>query len=319
MVTDYRRESVALFSRGSLEVSSTSSDLEAVDGLDHVVTVIRDVVAAMNEGDLRRVPRRLLFLGTPGTGRMMATELLAGHGNMAFAQLKNAWEIGEEYMTLGSQQRSYECNLKFAINFIRTLAPVVVFMEDIDQIGTLRADAQPDYPDSTLPIELLNAISDPSLHGKMIWIGVSNRPDAMHPIFRRFDYKLVFLPPTAGERAALLSRLFKDFGIDVQHINFGRIAADQYMNGLSSRALSIIVQRSYNIAKQNVREAVTEADLMEALTDYVPEYSPGMNEFLGLLALQEANSRSMMPTVLPLSSKNILKATGSTKRRSTNA
>ncbi len=44
---------------------------------------------------------------------------------------------------------------------------------------------------------------------------------------------------------------------------------------------------------------MTEADLIEAATDFVPDYSPEMNLFIGLLALREANSLSMIPADLP--------------------
>ena len=87
--------------------------------------------------------------------------------------------------------------------------------------------------------------------------------------------------------------------IAVQHVDFGKIGGDGFTDGLCSSHLNVIVQRSYNIAKRNNRQAVTEADLIEAAIDYVPEYSPEMNEFTALLALREANSRSMIPAELP--------------------
>ncbi len=302
LVETYRRESVDILSRGILTVGGTSSHLDSAIGLDHVINVIRDVVDAMNEGDLRRVPHGMLFLGLPGTGKVMAAKLLAGHGNMPFVQLKNAREgIGIEYAAPGVEERIYERNLTFAINFIRALTPAVVFIEEADQ-GTLRADTTPERADSMLPVELLNTIRDPSLHGQVIWIGASSRPDLLDPIFRRsglFDYKLIFLPPSEAERAQLLEVICKGYGIDGQRIDFGQIAADAYTNGLSARELGVIVQRSYNIAKRNNRPTMTEADLIEAATDFVPDYSPEMNLFIGLLALREANSLSMIPTNLP--------------------
>ena len=57
--------------------------------------------------------------------------------------------------------------------------------------------------------------------------------------------------------------------------------------------------RSYNLAKRHEREIVSQEDLNRTIDDYVPEHSPEMNEFMGLLALREANSRSMIPPILP--------------------
>ena len=301
LTESYRRSRVEIFSHGIVEVLNTSTDLDGVRGMDHVIAVIRDVAAAMSEGDLRRVPRGLLFLGTPGTGRAMAAELLAGYGNMACVRLRNIREIGAEYAYPTGEEHAYDRNLKLAINFIQAVAPVVVLI-DIDKAWALRAGFQPSQQGSTMPIELLNAIDDPSLHGKVIWVGTSNRPDLMDAIFRRdglFDHKLVFLPPAPADRADILERFFNDAQITVQHIDFGKIGGDGFTDGLCSSHLYVIVQRSYNIAKRNNRQAVTEADLIEATIDFVPEYSPEMNEFTALLALREANSRSMIPAALP--------------------
>ena len=301
LTESYRRNRVEIFSHGIVEVRNTSTDLDGVHGLDHVIAVIRDVAAAMSEGDLQRVPRGLLFLGTPGTGRAMAAELLAGYGNMALVRLRNIREIGAEYTYPSGQEHAYNRNLKLAINFVQAIAPVVVLI-DLDEAWAIRAGLQPSSQDSTLPIELLNAIDDPSLHGKVIWIGTSNRPDLMDTIFRRdglFDHRLVFLPPTPAVRADILEKFFKDAQITVQHIDFGKIGTDGFTDGLCSSHLYVIVQRSYNIAKRNNRHTVTEADLIEAAIDFVPEFSPEMNEFTALLALREANSRSMIPATLP--------------------
>ena len=301
LTESYRRSRVEIFSHGIVEVLNTSTDLDGVRGMDHVIAVIRDVAAAMSEGDLRRVPRGLLFLGTPGTGRAMAAGLLAGYGNMACVRLRNIREIGAEFAYPSGEEQAYDRNLKLAINFIQAVAPVVVLI-DMDKAWALRAGLQPSSQGSTMPIELLNAIDDPSLHGKVIWVGTSNRPDLMDAIFRRdglFDHKLVFLPPAPAERADILERFFNDAQIAVQHIDFGKIGADGFTDGLCSSHLYVIVQRSYNIAKRNNRQVVTEADLIEATIDFVPEYSPEMNEFTALLALREANSRSMIPAALP--------------------
>ncbi len=301
LTESYRRNRVEIFSHGIVEVRNTSTDLDGVHGLDHVIAVIRDVAAAMSEGDLQRVPRGLLFLGTPGTGRAMAAELLAGYGNMALVRLRNIREIGAEYTYPSGQEHAYNRSLKLAINFVQAIAPVVVLI-DLDEAWAIRAGLQPSSQDSTLPIELLNAIDDPSLHGKVIWIGTSNRPDLMDTIFRRdglFDHRLVFLPPTPAVRADIIEKFFRDAQIAVQHIDFGKIGTDGFTDGLCSSHLYVIVQRSYNIAKRNNRHTVTEADLIEAAIDFVPEFSPEMNEFTALLALREANSRSMIPAALP--------------------
>lgn len=303
LVQVYQRESVNIHSRGILEVVSTPYDLDVVGGMAHVVSFLQNVIAAIREGDLKRVPRGMLFLGPPGTGKTMIAQLLARYSEMAFVRLKSSREgMGLDYGAPGVEERVYERNLTFALNFIRALTPVIVFMDEIDRAGVSRGGMDAERHDSALPFDLLNAMSDSSLHGKVLWIGASNRPDLMDVAFRKrgvFDDKLIFLPPTEAERADVLAKLFKKHRIAFEGIDFRKIATDQYTKALSSGDLEIIVQRSYGIARRNNHKVVTESDLIQATSDFVPDYSPEMNEFMGLLALREVNSRSMIPVTLP--------------------
>jgi len=295
----YRRESVKVFSRGILEVGEPVTNIEP-KGLDHAVRMIQDIADGMKAGDLKRVPRGMLFLGPYGTGKILTARLLAGRANMGFVQLRNAGQL-EEISAAGAQaNESYERNLNAAINFIRNIVPIVVFMEGIEQ-ATPYTSLHPEYGVSALPPSLVNAISDASLHGQVIWVGASRRPDLLHPLFRQFgifDSKLILLPPTPTDRGELL-KLFCD-AHPHDRLNFGAIAADAQTDGLTARDLSLVVQRASNIARRNQREALTEADLQAAIDDFIPDYSPEMQLFMGLLALREANSRAMLPdTLLP--------------------
>ena len=88
------------------------------------------------------------------------------------------------------------------------LPPTVVFMDEIEQVP-LHTPMNPEEHQHPFPRALINAISDASLHGSVIWVGASQRPDLMPPIFRRyglFDTKLIMLPPTGGRQ----SRNFKN-------------------------------------------------------------------------------------------------------------
>ena len=125
LTESYRRNRVEIFSHGIVEVLDTTADLEGIRGMGHVIAVIQDVAAAMREGDLRRVPRGLLFLGTPGTGRAMAAGMLAGYANMACVRLRNIREIGAEFAYPSGEEHAYERNLKLAINFIQAVAPLL--------------------------------------------------------------------------------------------------------------------------------------------------------------------------------------------------
>ena len=291
----YRRESIRAFSHGVLELGETHTNASA-DGW-YVMWTIRDIVDGMKNRDMRRVPRGILFLGPPGTSKIYAAQLLAGEANMTFVQLRYASQVGEVAVNINENGNPYERNLNAAISFIRGISPAVVFIDEIEQAPphtSMHPEERQSFPQS-----LVNAISDASLHGRVIWVGASHRPDLMPQIFRQhgiFDTKFVMLPPIAEGRMEIL-RIFCQ-GETEDEINFRALVGDPDTDGLTWRDLFLIVQRANNIARHNQRDYLMEADLRQALDDFIPTYSPEMQLFMGLLALREANSRMMIPEAL---------------------
>ena len=289
----YRRESIKTFSRGVLELGETYRG-PSDDGW-YVMRIIRDIAEGMKNRDLRRVPRGMLFLGPSGTSKAHAARVLAGEANMTFVRLRYANQVGEVTININENGNSYERNLNAGLNFIRGIAPTVVFMDEIEQASP-HATMNPEEHEQMFPRALVNAMNDISLHGSVIWVGASQRPDLMPPIFRRygiFDTKLIMLPPTSGGRVAIL-RIFCQ-GQTSGNINFQALVGGTETDGLTWRDLLLIVQRANNIAKRNGRDTFTEGELRQALNDFIPDYSREMQIFMGLLALREANSRIMVP------------------------
>ena len=298
ILANYRYQSVKTFSHGIIEVSEPLTEPRQ-HWSNHVTRVIQDVVDGLKEQDMRRVPRGILLLGPTGNGNIFAARMLAGQTNMAFVRLRYASQISEVTVNINDNGNSYDRNLNSAINFIRGLAPVVVFMDEIEQASP-HTSMNIANVEHAFPAILTNAISDASLHGSVIWVGTSSRPDLIPPIFRRpeiFSNKLVLLPPMRESRGGILQffcRLHTQ-----EEINFQGVARGEKLRGVSVNDLNLIAQRSHNVAKRKNRNAFTEEDLREVVEDFMPDYSPEMRMFMTLLALQEANSRAMLPDRLP--------------------
>ena len=289
----YRRESIKTFSHGVIELGESNTG-PAGDGW-YVMRTIRDIADGMKNRDLRRVPRGMLLLGPPGTSKAYAARVLAGEANMTLVQLRYANQVGEVTININENGNTYERNLNAGLNFIRGIAPTVVFMDEIEQASP-HTTMNPEDHEQTFPRALVNAMNDTSLHGSVIWVGASQRPDLMPPIFRRygvFDTKLIMLPPTSGGRVEIL-RIFCR-GQTSGNINFQALVGGSETDGLTWRDLFLIVQRANNIARREGRDTFTEAELRQALNDFIPDYSREMQIFMGLLALREANSRVMVP------------------------
>ena len=289
----YRRESIKAFSHGVLELGETHRNPSG-DGW-YVMRTIRDIADGMKNQDLRRVPRGMLLLGPPGTSKAYAARVLAGEANMTLVQLRYANQVGEVTININENGNTYERNLNAGLSFIRGIAPTVVFMDEIEQASP-HTSMNPEDNDQRFPQALVNAMNDTSLHGSVIWVGASQRPDLMPPIFRRygvFDTKLIMLPPTSGGRVEIL-RIFCR-GQTSGNINFQALVGGSETDGLTWRDLFLIVQRANNIARRGGRNTFTEAELRQTLNDFIPDYSREMQIFMGLLALREANSRVMVP------------------------
>ena len=289
----YKRESIKAFSHGVLELGETYTNPSG-DGW-YVMRTIRDIADGMRHRDLRRVPRGMLLLGPPGTSKEYAARVLAGEANMTLVQLRYANQVGEVTVNINQNGNTYERNLNAGLNFIRGIAPTVVFMDGIEQASP-HTTMNPEDHERTFPPALVNAMSDTSLHGRVIWVGASQRPDLMPPIFRRygiFDTKLIMLPPTNGGRVEIL-RIFCR-GQTSGNINFQSLVGSSETDGLTWRDLFLIVQRANNFARREGRDTFTEVELRQALNDFIPDYSREMQIFMGLLALREANSRIMVP------------------------
>ena len=298
LLNNYRRESVKTFSHGIIEVSEPLTEPNQ-HWSPHVTRVIQDIIRGLKDNDMRRVPRGMLLMGPTGNGNIFAARMLAGQTNMAFVKLRYAGQISEVTVNINDNGASYERNLNSAINFIKGLAPVVVFMEEIEQASP-HSGIKRGNLDQTIPAILTNAISDGSLHGKVIWIGTSSRPDLIPTLFRNseiFSQKLVLLPPIRQSRAGILQffcRLHTR-----EEMNFNEIARHENLRGVSVNDLNQIAQRSHNIAKRKNKRSFNEEDLREVIADFMPNYSREMQMFMSLLALQEATSRAMIPDRLP--------------------
>lgn len=297
LLLNYRQESIKTFSHGVLEVGEPR-EVARMQGPSHVNRAIQDIAAGLKQGDWRRIPRGVLLLGPAGTGKVFIAKLLAGKAETAFVQLRYASQVGEVAISVNGNEGSYERNLIAALSFIRGIAPVVVFIDEIERASP-HTSMQPEQGERGLPVSLVNAMSDTSLRGKVLWVGATNRPDLMPAIFRRtgiFDHKLILLPPTPFERGAIL-KIFCEPRTQ-ESIDYQSIIGDERTDGITARDLWLIMQRARNLALRNNREQLIEADLREAVNDFVPDHSREMQQFMGLLAMREANSRAMLPDAL---------------------
>ncbi len=222
-------------SGGLVEIVRPLWGIKAIGGLKEKTECILGIVKRIKSGSFSSVPTGILLLGAPGTGKTVFAQAVAYESDIPFVILKNIRE-----MWVGSSER----NLDFALELILALAPVVVFIDEIDQEMQMRSSGPvgDSGVNQRIQSRLFQFMSDTNLRGKVMWIAASNRPDLIDPALLRdgrFDDKIPFFPPSTAERLEIIPALLHKFEVIAQSmgtsINLGEIS-DKELRDFARRA-----------------------------------------------------------------------------------
>lgn len=309
LVTERKRELIRLESHGLLQVVETRHGLEAIGGLAHVKAYLSDKIASIRsyldlnaragqadadpaalERALALVPRGILLAGPPGTGKTILAEALAHGSQLNMVKLQDI-----RSMWVGESER----NLTKVLDLLVALAPVLVFVDEIDQAlgsrGGPSAGAGGDT-DKRIFGKLLEFMGDNRHRGRVLWVAATNRPDYLDAaMLRRFDRVVPILAPDHEERVAVLASLAGRIGTRfADTVDLAAIAART--DGLTGAGLEVIVRRAAELAADNI---IDQDGLVRALEDHKPNHNPVIYEEQALRALIAANFYSMLPRQLP--------------------
>lgn len=237
------------------------------------------------------IPMGLLFVGVPGNGKSHLARAFAHDCGMNMLRLKNV-----RSMWVGESER----NLETVLDLLPSLAPSVVFMDEVDQLlGSRGASAGAHdgggQVDQRLLGRLLEFMGNPDHRGEILWIGATNRPDLLDiAAIRRFDRIFPFMNPTGPARAALVTDLLGRLQIPVD-AGFAAAEAADLMGDFSCDEVEKVMRRSYEIARNQGRNAITLDDVRRTANLFQHNYDPLMHELVALLSVQATNFRCDLP------------------------
>ncbi len=212
------------------------------------------------------MPKGLLLVGPPGTGKTMLAKAVAGEANVPFFSMSGS-EFVEMFVGMGASK------VRDLFKQAKEKAPCIVFIDEIDAIGKKRDDRMGgnDEREQTLN-QLLTEMDGFEGNNGVIILAATNRPEALDPALTRpgrFDRRVpVELPDLAGREAILKVHAKKiKVSDDVDFHTIARMAS-----GTSGAELANIVNEAALRAVRNDRTVVTQADLEESIEVVIAGY-----------------------------------------------
>jgi len=242
----------------SVKFSSVAGCDEAKDEVHEVVEFLKDPARFRETGS--RMPKGVLLVGPPGTGKTMLAKAVAGEAKAHFYSLSGS-DFVELYVGVGAAR------VRSLFKKARETAPSIIFIDEIDAVGRHRASgdsggAQQEH-DQTLNA-LLVAMDGFDSGDAVVVFGATNRPDMMdRALLRpgRFDRQVsVGLPDLPGRVAILqvhAGAVKLDTGVDLQQVA-------KSTPGFSGADLANLLNEGAIHAARQRRTTVTMADLDEA-------------------------------------------------------
>ena len=245
------------------------SDVEGVDEAEESLQEIVDYLE--NPAKYREIgasmPKGVLLVGPPGTGKTMLAKAVAGEANVPFFSMSGS-EFVEMFVGMGASK------VRDLFRQAKEKAPCIVFMDEIDAIGQKRSAGQyggNDEREQTLN-QLLTEMDGFDGSNGVIILAATNRPESLDPALTRpgrFDRRVpVDLPDLKGREAILKVHAKKiKVADDVDFLQVARMAS-----GASGAELANIVNEAALRAVRDGRDFATQDDLEESIEVVIAGY-----------------------------------------------
>ena len=238
---------------------------EAKENLQEVVNYLHDPSKYKEIG--ASMPKGILLVGPPGTGKTMLAKAVAGEANVPFFSMSGS-EFVEMFVGMGASK------VRDLFSQAKEKAPCIVFIDEIDAIGQKRSGGQyggNDEREQTLN-QLLTEMDGFDSSNGVIILAATNRPESLDPALTRpgrFDRRVpVELPDLLG-REAILKVHAKKIKI-AEDVDFNKVA--RMASGASGAELANIVNEAALRAVRDGRRFATQADLEESIEVVIAGY-----------------------------------------------
>ena len=252
--------------------SSDGIKFDDVEGVDEAEESLQEIVDYLHNPDKYReigasMPKGVLLVGPPGTGKTMLAKAVAGEANVPFFSMSGS-EFVEMFVGMGASK------VRDLFKQAKEKAPCIVFIDEIDAIGQKRntgAMGGNDEREQTLN-QLLTEMDGFEGNSGVIILAATNRPESLDPALTRpgrFDRRVPVELPDLQGREAILRVHAKKIRI-ADDVDFKQVA--RMASGASGAELANIVNEAALRAVRNGRKFATQADMEESIEVVIAGY-----------------------------------------------
>jgi len=231
---------------------------EAKEELSEVVDFLKNPKKFLDMG--AKIPKGILLMGAPGTGKTLLARAVAGEAGVAFFSISGS-EFVEMFVGVGASR------VRDLFKMAKNASPSIIFVDEIDAVGRVRGGGMGggnDEREQTLN-QILVEMDGFEPNEKVIVMAATNRPDVLDPALLRpgrFDRRVVIDLPDRNDREAILivHSKSKPFAEDV---NLKTIA--ERTPGFSGADLYSLMNEGAILAARENRQKVSQFDLIRSI------------------------------------------------------
>ena len=252
-------------STAGIRFADVAGEDEAKENLQEVVNYLHDPSKYESIG--AKMPKGILLVGPPGTGKTMLAKAVAGESQVPFFSISGS-EFVEMFVGMGASK------VRDLFSQAKEKAPCIVFIDEIDAIGQKRSGGQyggNDEREQTLN-QLLTEMDGFADNTGVIILAATNRPESLDPALTRpgrFDRRVPVELPDLKGREDILKVHAKKVKL-AENVDFNVVA--RMASGASGAELANIVNEAALRAVRDGRKLVTQSDLEESIEVVIAGY-----------------------------------------------
>ena len=248
-----------------IRFADVAGEDEAKENLQEIVNYLHDPSKYQEIG--ASMPKGILLVGPPGTGKTMLAKAVAGEANGPFFSISGS-EFVEMFVGMGASK------VRDLFSQAKEKAPCIVFIDEIDAIGQKRSGGQYGGNDEREQTrnQLLTEMDGFDDNSGVIILAATNRPESLDPALTRpgrFDRRVPVELPDLKGREEILKVHAKKIKL-AENVDFGTVA--RMASGASGAELANIVNEAALRAVRDGRRLVTQADLEESIETVIAGY-----------------------------------------------